>query len=60
MVDANLDKFVADTDQVDLLLTNFKVPAPVITIDTSQAVTDFDDHFSCTICCNVVIDPKEC
>ena len=36
---------------------------PVVTtieIETSQAVGELDEHFKCSICLNVVIEPKEC
>jgi len=56
--------FKPDLAQIDELLESYRLDAPdneeSITIDPAQAVTPIDDHFTCTICLGVAMDPKEC
>ena len=59
--EANL--FNPDLAQIEQLIANYEAPEKSvlqIQIDPAQALIPLDDHFTCTVCLNVAVEPKEC
>lgn len=54
-------KSKVDAEEIEKLLSS-GIPSPnsQVRIESKQAITPLDEHFICTICLNVAIDPKEC